>query len=158
MANCLGDFTSVAQVERTIVQKARGGSAPLTYAHDITAATGQKVVGPVAAWVTGDVQHLAGRSPTGDLLVFWSSPRADRWQVVNASRETGARIDGPVAAWVTKAGKDTVEHLAGRSPSGDLLAFWWSPSARRWHVVNASEEAGTRVDGPVAAWVTQSGE
>src|SRR5687768_11131199 len=88
---------------------------------DVTAITGQEVVGPVTSWMTQDgpftVEHLAGRSPRGDLLVFFWSPRAD-WQVVNVSAITGQQIAGPVTSWVTQDGPFTVEHLAGRSPRG----------------------------------------
>ena len=129
----------------------------LTSVEDLTDATGEAVEGPIAAWTAGEVEHLAGRGPGGDLLVFWWSPRAGRWQVVNASDEAGATVEGPVTAWVTQSGGVTVEHLAGRGPGGDLLVFWWSPRAGRWQVVNASDEAGATVEGPVTAWVTQSG-
>ncbi|PNG53103.1 MULTISPECIES: hypothetical protein [unclassified Variovorax] len=157
MSNCLGDFTKPGvSGRRATLRSISDADQRLTATEDVTATTGEHVVGPVAAWTTGDVEHLAGRSPAGDLLVFWWTPRADRWQVVNASQEAGARIDGPVAAWVTTANDLTVEHLAGRSPAGDLLVFWWSPRAGRWQVVNASQEAGARIDGPVAAWVTRA--
>jgi hypothetical protein len=49
------------------------------------------------------VEHLAGQSPTGDLLVFFWSPRAD-WQVVNVSAITGQQIAGPVTSWLTQDG------------------------------------------------------
>ena len=159
MANCLG---YAAAADRTAAPKvaaaARDLHAPLTVARDVTQEVGQAVLGPVAAWVTGDVEHLAGRNAAGDLLVFWWSPKAGRWQVVNASREAGARIDSPVTAWVTRSGEFTVEHLAGRNAAGDLLVFWWSPKAGRWQVVNASTiAAGPAAAGALSALLPASG-
>jgi M6 family metalloprotease-like protein len=119
---------------------------------DITSETGLRVTGSLTSWTVGDVEHIAGRSTDGDLMVFWRSPRTDRWQAVNASAEAGARVAGPVAAWATRSGNYTVEHLAGRDANGNLIVFWWSPRTGRWQSVNASGEAGHRVTGPVAAW------
>ena len=48
---------------------------------DVTAITGQRVIGPLTSWQTPDgpyiVEHLAGVSPTGDVLVFFWSPQQD---------------------------------------------------------------------------------
>jgi hypothetical protein len=102
------------------------------------------------------VEHLAGLSPTGDLLVFWWSPQAD-WQFVNVSDITGQRIEGPVTSWQSQNGPYLVEHLAGQSSTGDLLAFWWSPEAD-WQFVNVSAITGQKIAGPVTSWVTRNVE
>jgi M6 family metalloprotease-like protein len=126
---------------------------------DVTAITGQRIAGPVTSWLTQDgpytVEHLAGQSLSGDLLVFFWSPRAN-WQIVNVSAITGQRIAGPVTSWLTQDGPYTVEHLAGQSLSGDLLVFFWSPQAN-WQVVNVSAITGQQIAGPVTSWLTRDG-
>ncbi|TLD42028.1 MAG: hypothetical protein JETT_1737 [Candidatus Jettenia ecosi] len=116
---------------------------------DVTAITGQKIAGPVTSWQTPDgrytVEHLAGQSQNGDLLVFYWSPRAD-WQFVNVTEKTGQKIVGPVTSWQTRDGRYTVEHLAGQSQNGDLLVFYWSPRAD-WQFVNVTSHVA---DGKVA--------
>ncbi len=111
---------------------------------DVTGITGQPIIGPVTSWQTSNgpynVEHLAGMSPTGDLLVFWWSPKHD-WQSVNVSQITGHKIASPVTSWQTPNGPYNVEHLAGMSPTGDLLVFWWSPK-HDWQSVNVSGTAG----------------
>jgi M6 family metalloprotease-like protein len=128
----------------------------LTNVVDVTAITGQKVAGPVTSWVVPDgpflVEHLAGPSPSGDLLVFFWSPRAD-WQAVNVTQITGQKVAGPVTSWVVPDGPLLVEHLAGRTASGSLVVFWWSP-ARNWQVVDVSGITGQNIAGPVTSWVT----
>ena len=58
------------------------------------------------------VEHVAGRSAAGDLIVFWWSPQHD-WQAVNVSAKTGRRIAGAPVSWTTPDGAGgTVEHLA----------------------------------------------
>jgi hypothetical protein len=90
------------------------------------------------------------------LLVFFWSPQAD-WQVVNVSRITGQQVVGPVTNWQTQDGPFTVENLAGVSPSGDLLVFFWSPRAD-WQVVNVSRITGQQVVGPVTSYLTDVGD
>ena len=126
-----------------------------------TTEAGLKIGSGATSWVTVSgsytVEHLAAASPTGDLLVFWWSPRAGRWQVVNATAEAGQKVVGPLTSWVTRDGEYTVEHVAGRAPDGDLLVFYWSPRHGRWRVVNATAEAGSKIAGGPASWVTTSG-
>jgi hypothetical protein len=150
---------------------------------------GQRIAGPLTSWQTPDgpytVEHLAGASPGGELLVFWWSPRAD-WQVVNVSALTGGqRIAGPLTSWQVPDGPYTGEHLAGASPDGDLLVFSRSPRkdgtlktvtevGRRigelfgasvistqtadWQVVNVSALTGERIAGPLTSWVANGRE
>jgi hypothetical protein len=129
---------------------------------DASAEAGRKIAGPPSSWVTTSgaytVEHRAAVDSTGDLIVFWWSPRAGRWQSVNASREAGLMVVGPLASWVTRDGEYTVEHVSGRASDGDLLVFLWSPRSGRWRAVNATAEAGSKVAGGAANWVTTSGE
>ena len=122
--------------------------------------TGQRISGPVTSWITpnGDllVEHLAGRAPNGDLMVFYWMPGQD-WKVVNVSNITGQRISGPVTSWITPNGDLLVEHLAGRAPNGDLMVFYWMPG-QDWKVVNVSNITGQRISGPVTSWITPNGD
>lgn len=114
-------------------------------------------MGPVTGWQTQDgphtVEHLAGQSPKGDLLVFFRVARTEAWRPVNVSQITGGqKVAGPVTSWQTADGPYNVEHLAGQSPTGDLLVFFWSPRAD-WQVVNVSQiTGGQKIAGPVTNW------
>jgi len=127
---------------------------------DVTAITGQRVLGTLTSWQTRDgpynVEHLAGMSPSGDVLVFYWSPRQD-WQVVNISQITGQQIASPLTSWQTPDGPYIVEHLAGMSPNGDLLVFFWSPR-QDWQVVNVSQITGQQVASPLTSWQTPDGQ
>ncbi len=131
----------------------------LPHVVNLTALTRHRVEGPLTAWQTPNgrfnVEHLAGRSPAGECLVFYWSPQRD-WQVVNVTAKTGARIAGALTSWQTKNGPYTVEHLAGRAPNGDLLVFWWSPQ-HDWQVVNVSEKTGHKIADTVTSWLTPNG-
>ncbi|HEU5079192.1 MAG TPA: hypothetical protein VFT72_08255 [Opitutaceae bacterium] len=126
---------------------------------DVTALTRQRVVGELTAWQTPNgpynVEHLAGRSPRDECLVFYWSPQHN-WQVVNVTAKTGAKIAGPLTSWQTHNGSVLVEHLAGRSPTGDLLVFWWSPQ-HDWQVVNVSQKTGQKIANTVTSWQTPNG-
>jgi hypothetical protein len=126
---------------------------------NVSQKTGQKVKGPATSWQTPDgpynVEHLAAMSPSGDLLVFYWSPRQD-WQVVNVSQKTGQKVRGPATSWQTPDGPYNVEHLAAMSPSGDLLVFYWSPQ-QDWQVVNVSQKTGQRMASPATSWQTPDG-
>ncbi len=126
---------------------------------NVSTITGQKLASPVTAWQTPDgpfnVEHLGGVSPSGDLLVFYWSPRHD-WQGVNVSTITGQKLASAVTAWQTPDGPVLVEHLAGHDQAGWLYVFWWSP-AHDWQVVNISQLTGQRVASPVTSWQTRDG-
>lgn len=59
---------------------------------DVTAKTGKNVIGEVTSWITQDgstsVEHIAGTSPDGSLVVFWKTSNQD-WQAVNVSAIAG---------------------------------------------------------------------
>jgi M6 family metalloprotease-like protein len=134
----------------------------LTGAEDVTALTGHQVSGPLTSWLTPDgpytVEHVAGVSRSGDLLIFYWSSRSGVWRVVNASQEAGQRVQGSLTSWLTSDGPYTVEHVAGTNAAGDLLVFYWSPRHGRWRVVNASSEAGQKAQGSLTSWLTVSGD
>jgi M6 family metalloprotease-like protein len=126
---------------------------------NVSQIAGQKIAGPVASWQTPDgpynVEHLAGMSPNGDLLVFYWSPRAD-WQVVNVSEITGETVLGAPTVYQLRDGAETVELLGVRSSAGALLLFWWKPS-RDWQVIDLSEISGYPIAADPAAWLTPDG-
>ncbi|MDP9175382.1 MAG: hypothetical protein M3O30_16190 [Planctomycetota bacterium] len=126
---------------------------------DVTAITGELVVGPLTSWKTPNgpdiVEHLAGKSPSGDLLVFWWSSEHD-WQSVNVSQITGQEIVGGLTSWQTKNGPFLVEHLAAVNANGDMLVFWWSPQ-HDWQVVDVSAKTGVKVVGDITSWQTPNG-
>jgi hypothetical protein len=68
---------------------------------DLTAKTGVKIVGTVESWQTPDgdatVEHLAGRDPNGDLLVYRRIPTID-WQVANVSQKTEQKLAGSLSS------------------------------------------------------------
>jgi hypothetical protein len=121
---------------------------------NVTQITGRRVTGHVTSWQTRNgpynVEHLAGRDPSGDLIVFWWSPQHD-WQAVNVTQIAGHKVAGDLTSWQTRNGPYNVEHLAGRDPSGDLIVFWWSPQ-HDWQAVNASAIAGGDLAGSPDAY------
>src|SRR5690348_5487788 len=88
---------------------------------NITAITGQHVRGPLTSWQTPSgaflVEHLAGMSLNGDVIVFYWSPQHN-WQAVNVSNITGQKIASPLTSWQTPDGPYNVEHLAGIGTQG----------------------------------------
>lgn len=127
---------------------------------NVSAKTGQKIVGGLTNWQTHNgpflVEHLAGHTPAGDLVVFWWSPQHD-WQAVNVSAKTGKRVSTAATSWVTPDGVGgTVEHLAARGVARELLVFFWTP-ARDWQVVDVTAKTGKTVAGEVASWTSHNG-
>lgn len=126
---------------------------------NITAKTGQHVTGGIAAWQTKNgpflVEHLAARTPAGDLIVFWWSPQHD-WQALNVSTKTGRRVAGAPVSWQTPNGPLVVEHLAARGPHNELLVFWWSP-AHDWQVLDITEKTHRAVAHDPTAWQSHNG-
>lgn len=126
---------------------------------NVTQKTSQYVTGGIAAWQTRNgpflVEHLAARSPDGDLIVFWWSPQHD-WQAVNVSAKTKRRVAGAPVAWVTPNGRFTVEHLGARGPKNELLVFWWSPQ-RDWQVVDVTAKTRRSVSHDPTAWLSHNG-
>ena len=59
---------------------------------DVTAKTGKTVIGEVTSWMTTDgsssIEHIAGTSPDGSLVVFWKSSNLD-WEAVNVTAIAG---------------------------------------------------------------------
>ena len=100
---------------------------------DVTRITGAKAAGSPTSWQTPNgpfnVEHIGVTSPANELLAFWWSPQHD-WQVVNVTAKTGQQVIGGLTSWQTHNGPFLVEHLAGRSPAGDLIVFWLVATTR----------------------------
>jgi M6 family metalloprotease-like protein len=127
---------------------------------NISAKTRQYIVGGVTNWQTRNgrflVEHLAGRTAAGDLIVFWWSPQHD-WQAVNVSTKTGKRVSTAATSWVTPNGAGgTVEHLAAVGVARELLVFYWTP-ASDWQVVDVTAKTGKTVVGEVTSWTSHNG-
>jgi hypothetical protein len=124
---------------------------------NISRKTGQKIAGPLTSWQMPNgpylVEHLAAMSPQNDLLTFWWSSQHD-WQAVNVSQKAGQKIASAPTSWQTQNGPHSVEHLAAANPSGDLIAFWWSPQ-HDWQAINVSQKTGQKVVGAPASWQTR---
>lgn len=79
-----------------------------------------------------------------------------RFSVVDVSVITHRCLASSLTNWQTSNGPYNVEHLAGMSPDGDLLTFWWSP-ANDWQAVNISDITGQKIASPVTSWQTKNG-
>lgn len=126
---------------------------------NVSAKTGTKAVGRMAAWLTDNgpylVEHLGGRTPDGEVVVFWWSPAHD-WQSVNVTAITGKSVCTDLVAWQTRNGPYNVEHLAGANDECSLMVFWWSPAAD-WQSIDVTSITGVRAASAQAAWQTLSG-
>jgi len=126
---------------------------------NVTQKTGATVAGDLTSWQSRvgafNVEQLAGRAPNGDLLVFAWSPQHD-WQAVNVSQKTGYKIAGDVVSWQTPNGSVIVDHLAGRTPAGELIVFYWS-TQHDWQAVNVTAKTGVTVTSDLASYVTPDG-
>jgi len=134
-----------------------------TTATDVSAATGWNVTGPVTAWTVGSgsglVEHVAGTTTGGVLVVFWRSATSNGWHAVNATSEAGAPVaaGSALTSWTTGSGSTSVEHVAAIGATGDLLVFYWSSGAGHWQAANASAESGRRVVGSLTNWLSKDG-
>jgi hypothetical protein len=116
-------------------QAATAISAPRTTAVDVSAATGRSISGPVTAWTTGSganvVEHVAGTTTAGLLIIFYRSPNSGGWRAVDASAEAGRTVASGSALtdWISKDGSLTVENVAAVGTGGELLVFSRSSSS-----------------------------
>src|SRR4051794_5204210 len=93
-----------------------------------------------------DVKSIAA-GLTGE----WLSTSATIGAFEDLTVRTGIPITGGVTNWATPVGTDLVQHVAGRTPGGDLHVFWWNSSGT--HVVNVTAKTGVRIAGDPAAWL-----
>jgi len=132
---------------------------------DVSAITGRKLApgAPLTNWQTPDgpynVEHLGGVDASGNVVVFFWSPRAD-WQALEVSNISGRQL-APAAAltsWQTPDGPYNVEHLGGVDASGNVVVFFWSPRAD-WQAVEVSAICGRTLAAaaPLTSWQTPDG-
>jgi M6 family metalloprotease-like protein len=126
---------------------------PIGAYEDLTAATGVAITGGLAEWATPltdrVVQHVAGRTPGGDLHVFfWNASGVP--QAVNISAKTGVRIAGDPVGWL---GVTPHEHVAAVTPAGAVQLFTWTP-ASDWTSAEISAGSGKAFSGRLVAWTT----
>ncbi len=111
--------------------------------------TGLNITGSLTSWMTTNgpdqVPHIAGRTPGGDLIVFWLSS-SGTWKHVNVSAITNRTVSEGPCSWQTWNGPYLVEHLACKGSSGELLVFWWSPQ-NNWQVVDVSRINCEKIEG-----------
>ena len=84
---------------------------------------------------------------------------------MNLSLLTGQQVASPLTSWQVPDGLDTIEHLAGVSPGGDVLVFFWSMGGIytvRVQAVRVSDDDGARpadiVPVQVRQWVSKANE
>ena len=126
---------------------------------NVTQQTGEKISGEVVSWQTPNgpynVEHLAGRSPDNDLLVFYWQPDGRDWRVVNVSNLAGKKIVDAPRAYQILNNKENVEMIAARGVESELLQFWLKPS-RDWQVLDLTEWAGRTIASIPEPWVLSS--
>ena len=123
---------------------------------NVSQKTSQLIGGPVTSCRAPDgefiVEHLAGRSPAGDLLVFFWSPRAD-WQVVNVTQIAGGEpLTGAPTVYQVYDGLENVEILGARGISGSLRLYSWRPS-HDWQIYNPSELIALTISVDLTSWL-----
>ncbi len=151
-------LAAVAPGDELVVFSDNGGNWTVD---NVSNATGVRLQGALTSWVTPNgpdqVPHIAGRTPAGELIVFWLSSSTQSWKHVDVSNITGRRIDGGLCNWQTRNGPYLVEHLAGRGASGELLVFWWSPQSD-WQAVDVSHINSERINGVPAVYQHGDGD
>ena len=121
---------------------------------NVSLKTGQRVSTALTSWQTPNgpynVEHLAGATAAGEVIVFVWSPAHD-WQAIDVTAKTGQRSKGALTSWQTPNGPYNVEHLAGVDSAGEVIVFWWSP-AHDWQAIDVSGLTGVRASGALASW------
>jgi len=125
-------------------------------------ATGvQGAIGPATSWSTYNgpvlVNGLAAADEDGRLILFFSYPGSP-WKAVDITEKTGraVAVERP-EYWLFNDADGPFEKLAAPAANGDLLVFAWR-SETDWRALNVSALTGTKIQGPVSAWVTQAGD
>jgi M6 family metalloprotease-like protein len=129
---------------------------------NISSQTGVKIVGNLTNWQDLGIfddqsdHSIAGRDPTGNLIVFRRGSFG--WQTENISASTGKKImTSPVSWIVTELGNVVAENLAAIGNSGELLIFSHVEN-EEWKVVDLTAKTGKSVIGDVSGWVIFGGD
>jgi hypothetical protein len=128
---------------------------------DVSQQTGVATRSPLVAWQTpespGVVEHLAGRTDRGEVIVYSSTTGARRWQAVDVSARTGVPLAGPLTAWQTWVPDGVVDHLAALNSDGEITVLVRS-SDNDWQAWNLSKpmDYPALVDG-LTSWQVSDG-
>ncbi|HEY1409807.1 MAG TPA: hypothetical protein VF434_12750, partial [Promineifilum sp.] len=133
---------------------------------NVSQKTGRKIIGPVSNWQTLDtdnfttptnVEHLAGRSEDGSLLVFQRFEGTD-WFVTDVTKRGGGlAVAGTPAAYQITDGEGNVKALAVRDRRNSLILYWWKFS-RGWQRMNLSAMTGRSIGYDPHAYTTGNEE
>ena len=128
-------------------------------ATNLSSVTGKKITGPVTSWNTtlgnNQVEHIAARATTNDLLVFWRGAGGN-WSMVNVTSLTGQKIGGPATSWAFRSGNVWIEKVAAQAMNGDLILFSFQPSTN-WQAKNLSQYTKQKVGGRATDWIAPTG-
>jgi len=126
---------------------------------DVSNITGHSLSEGLGSWQTWNgpylVEHLAGRDPGGNLIVFWWSPQHD-WQAVNVTRFTCEKIEGvPSVYQITDDDGQVAEVLSFPGKDNELFIHWWKPSTD-WVPINLTDATGENAFSAPACWTSYS--
>ena len=160
-SNFFSDLENIATVDSNndLIRFSRMADDNRWTVSNISSQTGIKIVGSLTNWqsfgLSGD-QTIAGRDPSGDLIVF--RPGLSSWQTENISTSTGKKIMTPPVSWVSiEFGNVVAENLAAIGNAGELLLFS-HPKNRDWEVVDLTAKTGRTVVGEVSGWMMNGGD
>jgi len=146
-------------------------NVPWGVLYSVSPSGSQRAAGPATGWSVPNgpvvVDHVASVAPDSHLIVFYWSPASESdaprtqtaaWKAVDVTGKTGQLLAvEQLTSWTTRQDGVLVEHVAGRSPSGNLLEFSWKPG-RDWTAADLSAIPGGRhIAGPPSGWVSHAG-
>jgi M6 family metalloprotease-like protein len=112
---------------------------------NLTAKTGKTVIGDATSWISHhgltSVEHIAGTSPDGSLVVFWKTSNQD-WQAINVSAIAGGgSITGsrPVS-WIDFQ----TEYVAVCGQNQRLLVYEWR-GGLNWFLLDVTAITGVKI-------------
>ncbi|MEP7266639.1 MAG: hypothetical protein ABI844_03355 [Saprospiraceae bacterium] len=103
-----------------------------------------------------NVEHLAGATVEGDIIVFWWSLQHD-WQWVNVSQKAHEKINPEAGiSWQTDF-CNRIDHISSVNQNGELISFWWTP-ASDWRAGNLSGASQQNLNHVSSIWQTKNGQ
>src|SRR5262249_9014052 len=122
--------------------------------------SGQQLAADVTSWQPKrgpyNVEHLAGRNPNGDLVVFWWSPQHD-WQAIDASNIAGGSAGGRPTSIQLVDPDGNAEILGVRGNRTQLYYYWWK-TVTDWLGADLTKISGRQIHSDPEAWTTPSGD
>lgn len=112
---------------------------------NVTAKTGKTVIGEVTSWIYQDgsmsVEHIAGTSLDGSLVVFWKSSSQD-WQAVNVSAIAGG---GPITGARPVSWVDFRTGYVAVCGQNQRLLVYRAGFGGNWDFVDVTEITGIKI-------------